>query len=206
MSINAAGSSNFISNEAILTWMQEKTDGIYGHLRDSMDTSNARAHAEDALNTIKAKIIETKNHGGDASEVRQVMKDALTEYKDIPEIGEVLGPLAKDLDAKFDQADLDYKNNQAQADSYDAAGDADSQEYARQLRDIPHATVTISSGQVDDWTKEISDKVEGLAKQDQLGLITIQEFNAQLNQARQTASALIDAADKSASSIINHIS
>jgi F0F1-type ATP synthase membrane subunit b/b' len=37
-------------------------------------------------------------------------------------------------------------------------------------------------------------------------LIQIQELNSQLNQAKQTASALMDAADKSASSIINHIS
>ena len=37
-------------------------------------------------------------------------------------------------------------------------------------------------------------------------MINIQEFNAQLNQAKQTASALMDAADKSANSIISHIS
>ena len=56
MSINATSPSNYISNEEILTWMQEKTDGIYGNMRTAMDASNERAHAEDALNTVKAKL------------------------------------------------------------------------------------------------------------------------------------------------------
>jgi hypothetical protein len=44
-----------------------------------------------------------------------------------------------------------------------------------------------------------------LGKQDQLGLINIQELNSEINQAKQIASALLDASSKSADAIISHI-
>jgi hypothetical protein len=68
------------------------------------------------------------------------------------------------------------------------------------------SVIKASSAQIDSWTTEIGNTVDGLGKQDQLGLINIQEFNSQINQTKQIASALMDAADKASNAIISHIS
>ena len=212
MSIQASG-SNYMSNAEILTWMEGKTDGIYGQMRDAMDTSNTRAGAEDAMNQIKAKLADLKTKDSTPDEVRDLINQAIHDYKDIPEVGKALEPYAKDLNAQYE------------------ANTVGAQKALAELRTLPHVTassgrgatalqkhiadlqaaanpkpVEISADKIDAWTKDLADVVSGLGKQDQLGLINIQEFNAQLNQAKQTASALMDAADKAANAIISHIS
>ena len=66
-------------------------------------------------------------------------------------------------------------------------------------------TVKVSSEDAERWTKEIGNKVDTLSKQDQLGLIYIQEFNSQLNRTKDTASALMASADKASDNIVSHI-
>ena len=203
MSINTSP-SNYISNQEILTWMQEKTDGIYGHMRSEMDTSNQRARAEDALNDIKAKILELKTNGGNTDDLRLAINDTLDQYPDIPEVAKVLQPFATDLNGRHEL----MLENQMKVAAYQAQKTT-TPNNARANAPPPRldtSPVKLSSDQIENWTKDITAKVENLSKQDQLGLINLQEFNAQLNQAKQTASALMDAADKSANAIINHIS
>ncbi len=65
--------------------------------------------------------------------------------------------------------------------------------------------ITASSAEIDSWTKSITDTIDGLGKKDQLGLINIQEFNSEINQAKQVASALMDASNKASDAIISHI-
>jgi len=199
MSNNVSG-SNFISNGEILVWMQGKTDGIYGHMRDAMDTSNSRAHAEDALNDIKNQLLQMKNNGKDATEVNAAIHDVIAKYgEEFPEISECLQGFADDLDKRFAAEAANKTKLEWVKDNSRAGG-----HYAKVGRDPE--PVKLDEKQIDDWTKAIGDKVDALAKQDQLGLISLQELNAQLNQAKQTASALMDAADKAANSIISHIS
>jgi len=203
MSNNVSG-SNFISNSEILTWMQEKTDGIYGHMRDAMDTSNNRAHAEDALNDIKNQLLQMKTNGKDATEVNAAIHDAIAKYgEEFPEISKCLQGFADDLDSRF--AEEAAKGTTQRTMVLNIPGNLRGGSHVEVVGRNPDP-VTLDEKQIDDWAKAIGDKVDGLGKQDQLGLINIQEFNAQLNQAKQTASALMDAADKAANSIISHIS
>ena len=74
-----------------------KTDDIYGKMRDAMDSSNTRAHAEDKLNEIKAKILECKTSDAAPEEVRELINQAIEDYKDVPEVAQVLGDFAKNL-------------------------------------------------------------------------------------------------------------
>jgi len=211
MTIHASG-SNFISNSEILTWMQHKTDGIYGHMRDAMDTSNTRADAEDALNTIKGKLSELKTKNATPEEVKALVDKAIKDYPDVPEVEKVLGSFAKDLDAQQEAATIGASQAQGELNRISstyhgfASVPRTMQGRVQELMSLAHPkALSIDDAKVETWTKEIGTTVEGLGKQDQLGLINIQEFNAQLNQAKQTASALMDAADKAANSIINHI-
>jgi hypothetical protein len=199
MSINAA--TGYMSNEAILAWMEDKTEGLYDHMRDAMQGANTRSDAESALDDIKAAIVNDK--GKDATHVQQMINDALTKYADVPEVAQVLQPMADKLNGEFAKAKNDAAGTQAALAAMGAQG-ANVFVQAFQKLATP-ATVTIGSDDSDAWSKQIGDKVDALGKQDQLDMVNIQEFNSQLNQAKQTASALMDAADKSASAIINHI-
>ena len=200
MSINPT--TNFMSNEYILGWMETKTDGIYGKMRTAMDSSDDRAHAEEVLNSIKSKIADAAANHTDGKLLRADLEDAIHKYgAEFPELKKTLQPI------------LDELNQRA----------AKNEATARTIH-IPYLTrgqlsfhlpapapvtpdpVSISQGDSDRWGKSIDGQVEAFGKTDQLSMINIQEFNAQLNQAKQTASALMDAADKSQSSIINHIS
>jgi hypothetical protein len=216
MSIN--GTTNYMSNAFILGWMETKTEGIYGHMREAMDTSDTRAKAEDALNHIKAKLGDIKTSNATPDEVRDLINQALVDFKDVPEVEKVLGAYAADLNAQADAAAASFNPDPKLAaniaDLQNKLTTASGRDYGNCLnqlnallkqQDTP-MPLTISNDKIAGWTEAIKGTVDGLGKQDQLGLVNIQEFNAQLNQAKQTASSLMDAADKAASSIISHIS
>jgi len=184
MSIAVTG---YMSNEDIIAWMQEKTTNLYSNMSESMAGADNRADAESALNAIKAALVNDK--GKDATEVQQMIDDALTKYGDIPEVAKLLQPMQDELKTNFE------------ANSGGSYLDSNG---TRQT--VPPRETTISSDESDHWSQQIGEAVDALGKQDQLSMINIQEFNSEINQAKQTASALLDAADKSANTIINHIS
>jgi len=203
MSITA---TNYLSSSSIDAWMEQKTDSLYGQMRDSMDTSNRRADAENALNDIKAKLLAAKDSGSDADEVRAAINNALAEYKDVPEVRETLQPLADTLTTKY-QAAIDAAKGWVGTLPNNGSGAHGTYNYSQPSHTAPHdpAPVKLSKDEVDDMTKTVGDAVDGLGKQDQLGLINIQELNSEINQAKQIASALLDASSKSADAIISHI-
>jgi septal ring factor EnvC (AmiA/AmiB activator) len=187
MSIYAT-SSNYISNASIQEWMEKRTDALYGKMRDAMDTSTERAKAEDQLNDLKSQILELKTNGKDTSELRTEMHAVLDKYgAEFPEVGKALTDLTTTLEGKYAEA--------LQAAKVSIFG---------MQVGVP-APVKLGPDEIDNWSQKIGKVVDGLSKQDELGMLDIQEINAQVNQAKQTASALMDASDKSANVIINHI-
>lgn len=209
--------SNYMSNAEILTWMEGKTNDLYGNMRDAMDASNRRADAEAALNKVKDDIANSKNNGGDAAAIHDELNATLAEYGDIPEVSQVLQPIADKLNGAYRTADPVIVPAPARVVDPNARWTAQlaTQVAAQVFSATPITvsvtqyastpTVKISSGDADTWSKDIGDTVDNLGKKDQLALIDIQEFNSEINQAKQTASALMDSADKSANTIISHI-
>jgi hypothetical protein len=186
MSITAT--SNYISSASIEEWMETKTSGLYQDLGSSMDVSNRRADAEGELNHIKQLLLDVKNKGGDATEAYAEIQSAMNEYQDVPEVAQTLGSIAQDLSESTDTSSSTSVNQGGVITAGTSAA-------------APKAT----DSQIDDWTKSIGDAVDGLGKQDSLGLIDIQELNSEINQAKQIASALLDAANKASDAIISHI-
>jgi hypothetical protein len=190
MSIDAT--TNYMSNSSIEAWMEQKTEGLYGSMGDAMDTSDRRADAERELNKIKSLLTDAKSKGCDATTAYTETQAALAEYADVPELVQALGPIAEDLS---EANEVNVPMGTAQSGFITATTSPGAAQ-----------PLTVQSSQIDGWVSSIGDTVDGLGKQDQLGLINIQEFNSQINQTKQIASALMDAADKAAEAIINHIS
>lgn len=226
--INAASGSHYISNAKFLEWMQTKTDGLYAKMSDAMDVSNDRADAEDALNNIKGKIADLQAGKADANDVYAAIHDATLKFgSEFPEVKDMLTPIAKELADKGAKlpgiitAPPQYIPPRPEETIPDReSGDKPNPEYTAwqnawgKLAELhpdwvgkkPPGPITLDADTANRWQDKIKNTVEALSKQDQLGLINLQEYNAQLNQAKQTASALMDAADKAASGIISHIS
>jgi hypothetical protein len=231
MSISAT--SNYMSNADILVWMEEKTEGLYGNMTAAMASSDTNADAEAALNKIKSDIADSKNNGGDAAAIHDEVNAALAKYGDIPGVKDALQPIADKLNSDYGtsapvagQAGVAVASPAGPQTTYTVS--VTQEEWAAVCHGHPwgvtpsagapytltYATaapagpksVKISSDDVEPWTNRLDDTVSDLGKKDQLALINIQEINSEINQAKQTASALMDSADKSANAIINHIS
>jgi hypothetical protein len=217
MSITAT--STYMSNDQIIAWMEEKTDGMYSNLRNAMDDSNKRADAEAALNKISGDIANSKTNGGDASAIHDEVNATLAEYGAIPGVADVLQPIADSLNSQYGTANpVDVPppppppppanpdpNGTFTLPTYTSLTSTASSSTPALAQPAAPVSVKISSDQAETWAKNISDTVDNLGKKDQLALINIQEFNSEINQAKQLASALLDSADKSASAIISHI-
>jgi len=209
VTINTSG-SNYMSNATIMEWMELKTENLYTKMRDAMDTSNNRVAAEDALNDIKGKIDDLKASGADAHELRQMVSDTIAQYgEEFPEVGKVLQPIADELSDRYKPVPATHQqtssNNLPGVRSGNVAPNSGGSGTKPAPLTAPR-TVKISSEDAERWTKQISDNVDTLGKQDQLGMVHLQDFNAQLNRTKDMASALMASADKAADNIVAHIS
>ncbi|MEI9941477.1 MAG: hypothetical protein WDO69_30015 [Pseudomonadota bacterium] len=201
MSIGATG-SNYISHDSIDAWMEMKLDDAYGEMRAGMDTSGHRTDAEKALNGIKSQLLQSKTNGKDASEVTAAMHQAIDEFGDeFPDVKKALEGFVETLDKRSADA---FKA--AESPTYTSGTDADGNQITVEVPPSHSpAPVYIDTKEVDDWTTGIGNAVDGLGKDDQLGLLNLNQLNSHINQTEQIASALMDSRNKTLDSIINRI-
>jgi hypothetical protein len=193
MSISAT--SDYMSSFTIESWMEQKTDGLYGDMGQSMDVSNRRADAEEELNKIKDMTAAAKGKDGNA--LLAEVNSALSQYSDIPEVVTALQPMADGLTAQSQTA-----NEKNMTPGVAVSGTAVSSGSGSTTTGAPF---NVASADSDNWIAGIGHSVDALGKQDALGLIDIQEFSSEINQSKQIASALLDSTNKTSDSIINHI-
>jgi hypothetical protein len=193
MSISAT--SDYMSSLTIESWMEQKTDGLYQDMGQSMDVSDRRGAAEEELNKIKDMTVAAK--GKDGNDLLAEVNSALSEYSDIPEVVTALQPMANGLTAQSQIA-----NEKNMTPGVAISGTVVSSGSGSMTTGAPF---NVDSTNADDWSAGVGHAVDALGKQDSLGLINIQEFNSEINQAKQIASALLDAANKASDSIISHI-
>jgi hypothetical protein len=194
--------SNYMSNAEILEWMQDKTGDMYANMSSAMSSADRNGDAEAALNKIRGDIANTKVGSDDGIAIRDEVNAALHEYGDVPGVKDALQPIANKLNA--DYATPQYTPAEAWANAVNNAAGRFGVTVPVAVGTAP-PVVKISSDEVDSWTKSIDNTVSDLGKSDQLALINIQEMNSEINQAKQTASALMDSANKSSNDIISHI-
>jgi hypothetical protein len=87
--------SNYISDENLLVWLAQKQDGLYGELRDHMDTSRARSKLMADLNHLKGEVDRGMSPAEAKAEIEALLeKYAGTEFEGA--LNELFaGPLAE---------------------------------------------------------------------------------------------------------------
>jgi hypothetical protein len=173
-----------MSHDFIDAWMESRTEDAYKNMRDGMDASGHRSDAEKALNDIKATLAAQKTQGSYASPTFEEQVNAvIAQYGDVPGVAKALEPLRQAL-------------GDANVSSTNGTGEVTSES---------SGAIKLSGGDIDNWSKAISDCVDYLGKQDQLGMINLGQLNSEINRAEQTASVLKDSRNKTAEAIINRI-
>jgi hypothetical protein len=182
-----------MSDSEIMAWMEQKTDGLYQTMRDSMNVANDRADLESQLGDLQGLLADTKNGTATPAQVLAKLNQLLAKSQQFPEVAQMLQPMHDALVQRFQQAASDAAMYNAQ--HKDDAGFVPKKPGA----------VGITSAEADTWAGQLKDKVDYLGKQDQLGLINIQDVNSQINQTKEIASNLIDSENKSASAVVANI-
>jgi hypothetical protein len=232
MSISNISGGTYMSDADVVAWLEAKTEPMYANLKAAMTGADTNGDAEAALNKIKEDIANSKDGTTNPATIHDEVNAALTKYKDVPGVTDLLQPIADELnkqartsqpltgpgaapppgmvkpDAVTVAASIAQYQAAAHARLWGATFSAPGQPVTliTNAPPPPPVKLSISSDQVTAWTQSIGNTVDDLGRQDQLAMINIQEFNSQINQTKQTASALMDATDKSNTDIISHIS
>ncbi|HEY4105302.1 MAG TPA: hypothetical protein VGM44_15500 [Polyangiaceae bacterium] len=193
--MSIAPTNSYMSNLDIISWMETKTDDQYDNMKSAMSVADNRSDCEAALNQIKSDIANAANDGADAKAIHDEVNAALQKYRDIPGVSDVLQPIANKLNDGYGTSEP--VNITAEAPTWGSTSTTPPPTA------VPN--VQISSDDSKTWSANITSTVQDLGNQDQLGMINIQEYNNEINQTKQIASALIDSANKSSQDIISHV-
>ncbi|MEO6603560.1 MAG: hypothetical protein ABIQ16_26995 [Polyangiaceae bacterium] len=182
MSISATHS--FLSHDTIDAWMQARVGDAYAEMGAGMDVSGHRADAENALNAISAKLAAAKTNGGKTDgHLFEDIQNVMDAYGDVPGVAEALKAMIPTVsDEHVSSVQSGDNGNRSE---------------------LP--PIKLSDRQIDDWTKQVGDVVDGLGKADQLGMIHLNQLNSHINQTEQIASAITDSRNKTIDAIINRI-
>lgn len=214
----SAVGGNYISDGAIMAWLANQQDRIYGDLKDSMDLAERRADFQSALTNVKSQLADA-NNTKDFSAVDKELQDLMEVYGLDPAFAEAVEQLKPMADRIH--SDLDYKTNvyPEAKEKYDAAvvealAAIDSVNSGGSLDGLQNGVVLVgkpgepissySKDTLDDWTNIVGGQIDNAGRNDQLTMIHIQELKATLDQGSQLASTFISSGDKTTSSILNN--
>lgn len=208
-----SGGGNYISDSQIMEWLAVQQDRIYGDLRGSMEGANDRGKFIEDLNQIKSEIHDANREGkGDFSQVLHDIKAFKEQYGSDPQFQQI----CEDLNGMFQSlhdgagAAKQYKKDYKQYEADHAAWQAQQPDQGPDYSTEPQPPEKpgpqhYDDGQLKDWDEQIGAKIDSLNKNDQLGMIHIQELRSTLDQGSQMASSFISSGDKTSSAIINNI-
>lgn len=171
-----ARESNYVSDESLLLWLAEKTEGKYGELRDAMDTSRRRSKLMEDLGHIKSMV----DRGASNEEIAHELANLLEAYRGTElehELYAFAAPLVNE--------DLALQTTSEIIASFFAGG-------LNPMTDEELAEV-------------FQNKIDALGRDDQLALVTIQSLTADIREAQQLASNLMSSTNQAANAIIGNI-
>jgi hypothetical protein len=170
-----APESNYVSDESLLLWLAEKTDGQYGELRDAMDTSRRRSKLIEDLGHVKTMA----DRGASNEEIALELAALFEAYRGTEfeqELYEFAAPLVNDELAK----------NLGESTSALLTG----------------GMKPLSNEQL---SEVLQNKMDALGRDDQLALVTIQSLTADIREAQQLASNLMSSSSQASNAIIGNI-
>jgi hypothetical protein len=209
---SVSGGGNYMSDGAIMEWLATQQDRLYGDLRDSMRTSEARAAFADELTEIKAGL-HRANQTHDFKQVDEQMQQFLETYGSDPAFAEtceglkeMFGRIHDDTEGRLGkERAAELLKPDGGGDEPVAVGEANAKRYQGYQFALSLSSQGYTDGELQDWDKLIDGKLDVAGKNDQMNMIHIQQLKATIDQGSQFGSQYIASGDKTSSSIINNI-
>ena len=214
---SVSGGGNYMSDGAILAWLETQQDRLYGDLRESMRSSEKRAEFGNELNDIKAALHQAnRSEKHDFTQVDAQMQAFMEKYAGDPDFAE----LCEGLQGMVDQVhrdtavQIDAARRHQTFKEWDATAGAEfrdkvgfaayhSMYLTTQMNVTPPQTY--SDDTLKSWDELIGGKLDVVNKNDQMTMIHIQQLKASIDQGSQFGSQFIASGDKTSASIINNI-
>ena len=218
---SVSGGGNYVSDASIMEWLAKQQDRIYGDLRDSIHSSEARAQFANELNDIKAGLhAANRDPNHNFNNVDQQLQNFMQKYGSDPEFSDLcqgMQGIADDVHVNHVAQLLAQQGTQAIGD-FVVSSARDGMDEATRTKIVQIAQLAITSGsngaphpqvyddnKLKEWDDSISGKLDVAGKNDQLTMIHIQQLKATIDQGSQFGSQFIASGDKTSSSIINNI-
>ena len=170
--------SGYISNSELLGWLAQVTGNKWAQLREEMMSTEDRHELMEDLGNLKAaydKAHDTKNN----NPLGPVLLELKEKYRGT-QYEESINSLVDGPLLEANKVYAAYKQNEDFGDDWNDK----------------------LVGQLESWSDEIQDKIDGIGRRDQLANIRMQELQANVSQQVTLASNLLEADDKSKSAII----
>lgn len=190
--------SGMNANTDLVAWASQHTEAMGKAMQDAMEGADARQDETEQISKIQASLERAKAEGNPnyITEAKGELDKLFAEHPDMKSLLGDLYAQVSDADWKFRTKDgtTDYSS----AKSYgDAAG---SKAWGEAID-----TLNASMGSDGAWTTMLGAANESIKKDDDKGMLTIQNLNAQIQQAQQLASNLISSNDQTAMACVGNI-
>jgi hypothetical protein len=199
---NGVTSSNYVSDSAILAWVQIQQERQYGQLGATMDFETMRGEmATDAAN-IKQDMLKASKDPNAIPALNDEIKAFQDKYGDIPEFADVTAQVAEYAETVSGKADemATLSDRQAEYDAKPVPGEGEAD--ARGNR--PEAPGALNNDDVKAWADTLDKIVDSSNQNEQLGMIHINEIKSTIDHTAEVASQLIKSSNDTTKFTINN--
>ena len=193
---------NYVSDSAILAWVQAEQERQYTQLGASMDFETARGQmATDAAN-IKQDMQKATKDPSIIPKLNDEIEAFQKNYGDVPEFADVTSKIAEFADTVSAEADdmSTLKDRQAAWDGLPApTGDDPDTRGPR-----PEAPGNLDKDDVTNWAGALDKVLDSSNQNEQLGMIHINEIKSTIDHTAEMASQLIKSSNDTTKFAINN--
>jgi hypothetical protein len=199
---NGVTSSNYVSDSAILAWVQVQQERQYGQLGATMDFETMRGEmATDAAN-IKQDMLKASKDPKVIPALNDEIKAFQDKYGDVAEFADVTAQVAEYAETVSSRAGemSDLPERQAIWDALPVP--ADGEPDGRGNR--PEAPGALDKDDVKAWADTLDKIVDNSNQNEQLGMIHINEIKSTIDHTAEIASQLIKSSNDTTKFTINN--
>jgi hypothetical protein len=188
--------TGYVSDAELLAWLQAKSDGEYGKLRELMDLSEKRSNAIEDLSKLKNALDGAVDDPQAALDQIAAIEAAYAGTELADDVFAVTGPMKEKLEQY--QATCE---GLAALDRDPDVPDQAKEGLGEKAAEIRAALAT----EIDRAVAQLDTTIEGLGRDDERAILQIQDLMATVRQATQLTSNIIAGKAQSADGIVANI-
>lgn len=194
--------SSYMSDAAILAWVNAQQNRLYDDLKATMSSQEERARMASDLADLKKDFEMATRDTTKFPAVSAKMEDFIERYGDNPDFAELVETVSEiktAIDVRIAKGPLPEHqtttNRGVSTTATQQSGTSSS----------PPKYESFSKESIASWLDAIDKKLDASGTNEQLGMIHINEVKSTIDQGTQVASQLIKSSNDSLSAVINNI-